>query len=42
MIPKDAPTGAVKVSITAIDKSGRTATWEPWPNPATQVTIVNE
>jgi hypothetical protein len=42
MVPKDAPTGVVKVSITAKDKSGRSATWEPWPNPATQVTIVNE
>jgi hypothetical protein len=42
MIPNDAPTGVVKVSVTAMDKNGRMGTWEPWPNAATQVTIVNE
>ena len=41
-VPAGAPTGVVAVSITAKDKSGRTAEWKPFPNPAGQLTIVTE
>ena len=41
-VPFGAPTGVVGLTITAKDKSGRTAEWKPFPNPAGHLTIVNE
>jgi hypothetical protein len=41
-VPADAPTGVVQVSVTAMDKSGRSAEWKPFPNAASHLTIVNE
>jgi hypothetical protein len=42
MVPKDAPTGTVQVTVTAKDKSGRMAEWKPYPNVASHLTIINE
>ena len=41
-VPADAPTGVIDVTVTAKDKSGRTAEWKPFPNVASHLTIVNE
>lgn len=41
-VPADAPTGIIGVTITAMDKSGRSAEWKPFPNTASHLTIVNE
>ena len=41
-VPADAPTGVVQVTVTAMDKGGRSAEWKPWPNAASHLTIVNE
>jgi hypothetical protein len=41
-VPAGAPTGVVGVSVTAKDKSGRTAEWKPFPNAASHLTIVTE
>jgi hypothetical protein len=41
-VPADAPTGVVQVTVTAMDKSGRSAEWKPFPNVASHLTIVNE
>ena len=41
-VPAGAPTGVVAVTVTAKDKSGRTAEWKPFPNAASHLTIVNE
>jgi hypothetical protein len=41
-VPADAPTGVVGVTITAMDKSGRTVEWKPFPNEASHLTIVNQ
>jgi hypothetical protein len=41
-VPAGAPTGVVALSITAKDKSGRTAEWKPFPNVASHLTIVTE
>lgn len=41
-VPADAPTGVVVVTITAMDKSGRSVEWNPYPNPASHLTIVGE
>jgi hypothetical protein len=41
-VPADAPTGVVGVTVTAMDKSGRSAEWKPFPNAASHLTIVNE
>lgn len=37
-----APTGVVGVRITAMDKSGRSVEWNPYPNQASRLTIVGE
>jgi hypothetical protein len=42
IVPATAPTGRIDVTITAMDKSGRTAEWTPYPNEASHLTIVNE
>ena len=39
-IPKDAPLGQVKYTVTAKDRFGRTATFTPFPNLTNQFTIV--
>ena len=39
-VPMDAPLGTVQYSVTAKDKFGRTATFEPFPNLLSQLTIV--
>jgi hypothetical protein len=41
-VPAGTPTGVVGVTVTAKDKSGRTAEWKPFPNVASHLTIVNE
>jgi hypothetical protein len=41
-VPADAPTGIIGVTITAMDKGGRSAEWKPFPNTASHLTIVNE
>jgi hypothetical protein len=41
-VPADAPTGVVMVTVTAMDKGGRSAEWKPFPNAASHLTIVNE
>jgi hypothetical protein len=41
-VPADAPTGVVQVTVTAMDKSGRSAEWKPFPNAASHLTIVTE
>ena len=41
-VPADAPVGVIGVTITAMDKSGRSAEWKPFPNVASHLTIVNE
>jgi hypothetical protein len=41
-VPADAPTGVIDVTVSAKDKSGRTAEWKPFPNVASHLTIVNE
>jgi len=41
-VPADAPTGVVQVTVTAMDKAGRSAEWKPFPNAASHLTIVNE
>ena len=41
-VPAGTPTGAVDVTVTAKDKSGRTTEWKPFPNAASHLTIVNE
>jgi hypothetical protein len=41
-VPADAPTGIVAVTVTAMDKSGRSAEWKPFPNVASHLTIVSE
>jgi hypothetical protein len=41
-VPAGAPMGVIGVSVTAKDKSGRTAEWKPFPNAASHLTIVNE
>ena len=41
-VPADAPTGIVDVRIVATDKSGRTAEYRPFPNPASHLTVVAE
>jgi len=42
VVPAGTPTGTVGLRITAKDKSGRTAEFTPFPNPAAHLTIVNE
>ncbi len=39
-VPADAPIGAASYTITAKDKFGRTATFNPFPNHLSQLTIV--
>jgi len=41
-VPADAQTGVVQVTVTAMDKAGRSAEWKPFPNAASHLTIVNE
>lgn len=41
-VPADAPTGEVQVTVTAMDRVGRSGEWKPFPNPASHLTIVNE
>jgi hypothetical protein len=41
-VPADAPTGVVRVRVTAKDKRGRTAEWTPFPDEQAQLTIVRE
>jgi hypothetical protein len=41
-VPADAPTGVIQVTVTATDKSGRSAEWKPFPNVASHLTVVNE
>ena len=41
-VPAGVPTGVVEVTVTAKDKSGRTAEWKPFPNAASHLPIVNE
>ena len=41
-VPADAPTGVVQVTVTAMDKAGRSVEWKPFPNAASHLTIVNE
>jgi hypothetical protein len=41
-VPADAPTGEIGLRITATDKSGRTAEYRPFPNPASHLTVVSE
>ena len=41
-VPDDAPTGVIQVTVTAMDKAGRSAEWKPFPNTASHLTIVNE
>lgn len=42
IVPADAPTGIVKVRVTAKDKRGRTAEWTPFPDEQAHLTIVRE
>lgn len=39
-VPTDAPLGAARYTVTAKDKFGRTATFEPFPNVLSQLVIV--
>jgi hypothetical protein len=41
-VPADAPIGIVQMTVTARDKSGRTAEYKPFPNEASHLTIVDE
>ena len=41
-VPAGTPTGKIDVRITAMDKSGRSGEFRPFPNEAGQLTIVNE
>ena len=41
-VPADAPTGVIDVRIVATDKSGRTAEYRPFPNPASHLTVISE
>ena len=38
-VPADAPVGALKYTVTATDRFGRTATFTPFPNLVSQLTI---
>ena len=40
MVPADAPVGTVRYTVTAKDSKGRTATFTPFPDEASQLTIV--
>ena len=39
-VPADAPLGTASYTVTAKDKFGRTATFTPFPNRLSQLTIV--
>jgi hypothetical protein len=41
-VPMDAPIGALSYTVTAKDRFGRTASFTPFPNMLTQLTIVAE
>ena len=40
VVPKDAPTGIVRYKVTAKDKYGRTAEWNPFPAEPSLLTVV--
>ena len=40
VVPADAPIGIVRYTVTAKDKGGRTGEFKPFPNQASQLTIV--
>jgi hypothetical protein len=39
-VPMDAPIGELTYNVTATDRFGRTASWVPFPNHISQLTIV--
>ncbi len=39
-VPMDAPVGELSYTVTATDRFGRTASWRPFPNHISQLTIV--
>jgi len=39
-VPMDAPVGSLSYTVTATDRFGRTAKWEPFPNMESQLHIV--
>jgi hypothetical protein len=41
-VPMDAPIGTLSYTVTAKDRFGRTATFTPFPNTLTQLTIVEQ
>jgi hypothetical protein len=40
LVPKDAPTGIIRYTVTASDKYGRTGEWKPFTAEPSQLTIV--
>jgi len=42
VVPADAPIGVMKYTVTAVDRFGRTATFSPFINAVSQLTIVDQ
>ena len=42
IVPDDAPTGIVRFTVTAKDKSGRTGEYKPFDVEASQLTIIDD
>ena len=40
MVPKDAPTGILRYTVTAVDKNGRTGEYKPFVVEDSQVTVI--
>jgi hypothetical protein len=42
VVPADAPVGVMKYTVTAVDRFGRTASFSPFINAVSQLTIVEQ